>query len=481
MPRRYLLFGLVSLALLMASINNTIVQIALPAMRSGLGTSLLLIGWTVTIFQLGQLLVMPVAGKLADELGRKRVFLASVALFTVSSALCGLAPNVYVLIVFRALQAIGGGAFLPTATGIVADAFKEQRMKAIGLFSSVFPIGGVIGPNIGGLLIDQASWRWVFYVNVPIGAAVLVLTWLLYHPEQKPPVRRPIDFLGIGLYGTAITAVLVSLTWMGKHPQAVTRAPLLWAVIAGAAALFVLWYRHEARTTAGMVDITLLRSRPFLAANLYNFLFGAGVFGFSAFLPTYAVLHYGMSATLAGTLLTPRAIAMMGTSTVAALFLLRFGYRLPMIVGVLAIALSLVLTGLGPRDPTILGVTLSSAVYLAITTTFIGFGFGLSGPASSNAALDIMPDKVSAITGLRGMFRQTGGTIGTAVVVFLISLFADEAYGLQVVFIGLGAFLLLVIPVVFLIPDGARDLRRAGRAAEEERPAVRADATPTTR
>jgi EmrB/QacA subfamily drug resistance transporter len=461
--RKYLIFALVSLALLMASIDSTIVAVGLPAMRTGLHTSLPLIGWTVTAYQLGQLLVMPVAGKLSDELGRKRVFLAAIAIFTLASWLCAIAPNVYVLILCRILQAIGGGAFLPSCTGIVADAFQEKRAQAIGLFSSIFPIGGIIGPNIGGVIIDNLSWRFIFSINVPLGIAVLALTWWLYRPARQPSVRTPIDVTGVALYGAGITGLLLSLTWLGGHPHALTHTPLLWAAVLLVGALFVAWYQHESRTATPMIDLTLVRHRPFLAANIYNFLFGAGVFGFTAFLPTYAELHYRMSATAAGALLTPRAIIMVVTSTLAAFFLIRFGYRLPMILGVCLVSVSLLLTGLGPEQVSLFGLHVSNFVYLAATIAVLGLGFGLSGPASNNAALDIMPGNIAAVTGIRGMFRQTGGTIGTAMVVFTLSLFSDAAYGLQVVFVALAFVILLIIPVVFLIPDTARQRRKAGQ------------------
>jgi len=461
--RKYVIFGLVSLALLMSSIDSTIVAVGLPAMRAGLHTDVVLIGWTVTSYQLGQLLVMPLAGKLSDELGRKRVFLTSIAIFTVASFMCGLAPNVYLLILARVVQAIGGGAFLPSCTGIVADTFGENRGKAIGLFASIFPIGGVIGPNIGGVIVDHISGRYIFYVNVPIGIAVLLLTWVLYRPQQAGSGKAGrIDFMGVAMYGGAMTLLLLALTWLGQHPAAAGRAPLLWIAFGSVMALFVFWYRHEARTPYAMIDTALLKSRPFLAANSYNFLFGAGVFGFTAFLPTYAELHYHMSATAAGALLTPRALVMIATSTVASLFLIRFGYRLPMIAGVSLVSLSLLVTSLGAENVSIAGLHLSNFVYLACVIAILGLGFGLSGPASNNAALDIMPGKVAAVTGIRGMFRQTGGTIGTAMVVFMMALYSDPAKGLQVIFFCLSLVMLCIIPIVFLIPDTARARRRAG-------------------
>lgn len=464
MRRKHVIFGVVALALLMSSIDSTIVAVALPAMRADLHTSITLAGWTITAYQLGTLLVMPLAGKLSDELGRKRVFLAAVGLFTASSFLCGLAPNVYVLIACRLLQAIGGGAVLPSCTGIVADTFAERRGQAIGLFSSIFPIGGIIGPNLGGVIVDTLSWRSVFYVNVPIGLAVLALTWLLYHPQQQRTKRTAIDVLGVALYGGAISTLLASLTWLGGHPQAV-HAPLLWAALAGAGALFVVWYRHERRTREPMIDTTLLRYRPFLAANTYNFLFGAGVFGFTAFLPLYAQVRYQMSATEAGALLTPRAVVMIITSTVSSFYIIRLGYRLPMILGICAVSLSLMLTSLGAENVHLFGIAVPNIAYLSAVVALMGLGFGLSAPASNNAALDLIPGKVAAVTGIRGMFRQTGGTLGTALVVVMASLFSDEARGLQVVFFGLAWVIFLIIPVVFLIPDSAR-ARRRGRSAE---------------
>jgi EmrB/QacA subfamily drug resistance transporter len=463
--RKYVIFGLVALALLMSSIDSTIVAVGLPAMRESFGTSILLIGWTLTAYQLGQLIVLPLAGKLSDELGRKRVFLGAVAIFTVASFLCGIAPNVETLIVFRVLQALGGGAFLPSCTGIISDTFGEKRSQAIGLFSSIFPIGGVIGPNIGGVIIDNLSWRYIFYVNVPIGIAVFLLTLGIYHSPAEARLRSKLDFTGVAMYGAAITVVLLALTWLGQHPHDAGHAPLFWASLLGAAALLAFWYRFEARTASPMIDTTLLKFRPFLAANAYNFLFGAAVFGFTSFLPTFAELHYGMSATEAGALLTPRAVIMVATSTVAAFYIIKLGYRLPMIAGVCLVAASLFLTSLGLTDVVIFGIQIPNFVYLAAIIALLGLGFGLSAPASNNAALDLFPGRVAAVTGIRGMFRQTGGVLGTAMTVFVASLFADEARGLQVVFFAMVFIMLAIIPVVFLIPDAAR-ARRSGGTVE---------------
>ena len=444
----------------MSSIDFTVVAVGLPAIRLGLHTSLLLVGWTVTIYEFGQLLVFPLAGKLSDELGRKRVFLVSVVLFTTSSFLCGFAPNIYVLIVCRFLQALGGGAFLPSCTGITADLFPEKRAQAVGLFSSIFPIGGVIGPNIGGIIIDHLSWRYIFYLNVPLGVLVLGLTLWLYRPQVEVVERRRIDFLGTALYGTAIFTMLMILSWLGVAPQAAPRSPLLWLLLFFAIGLILLFARHERRTEEPLLDLELVRGKAFIAANAYAFIWGAGIYGFMAFLPTYAELHYGMSATEAGALLTPRGIVMIIVSTAASFYLIKSGYRWPMIAGVVVVVASLLLTSLGPTHPAIAGSHFNSFIYLAAVIGLLGVGFGLSGPASNNAALDLAPTKIAALTGIRSMFRETGGTLGAGTTVFVVTLFADPARGLQVVFIALACVLVLIIPVVFWIPDTARSSRQ---------------------
>jgi EmrB/QacA subfamily drug resistance transporter len=458
----------------MSSIDFTIVAVGLPAIRSGLHTSLLLVGWTVTIYEFGQLLVFPLAGKLSDELGRKRVFLIAVVLFTVSSFLCGFAPNIYVLIVCRFLQALGGGAFLPSCTGLAADLFPEKRAQAVGLFSSIFPIGGVIGPNIGGIIIDHLSWRYIFYLNVPLGALVLALMLGLYRPQQDAVERRKIDFLGTALYGSAIFLALIFLSWLGEAPKSAPHSPLLWLLLLTAAGLLLLFAHHERRTDEPLLDLELIRGKAFVAANAYAFIWGAGIYGFMAFLPTFAELHYGMSATEAGALLTPRGIVMIIVSTAASFYLIRSGYRWPMIIGVIIVMASLLLTSLGPTHPEIAGNHFNSFIYLAAVIGLLGVGFGLSGPASNNAALDLAPTKIAAITGIRSMFRETGGTLGAGTTVFVVTLFANPARGLQVVFVALAFVLVLIIPVVFLIPDTARaSQRRAGVATRlaEQAPA----------
>ena len=171
--RRYLIFVTASLSLLMYAIDTTVVAVAFPNFTRELHSNVLWSAWTISIFFIAVTMAVPLAGNLGDSFGRKKVFLVSLVLFTGSSLACGLAPTIHALIAFRFLQGIGGACFIPTASGIVSEHFPENREAAIGLFSSIFSMGAVIGPNLGGWIVSQYSWRYIFYINVPIGMLLM--------------------------------------------------------------------------------------------------------------------------------------------------------------------------------------------------------------------------------------------------------------------------------------------------------------------
>lgn len=450
----YFIFGIVALALLMASIDATIVAVSLPTLLVDLRTNLAWVSWTMTGYQFSQSIAMPMAGKLSDEWGRKRLFIIAAAVFTASSIAAGLAPNVYWLIVFRVIQGLGGGAFLPSATGIISDAFGVRRTTAIGLFGSIFPIGGILGPNIGGFIIDHFSWRWIFFVNVPIGLALILLGLLVLPKGNIAAVSRRIDAVGAGLFSGAILSVLYALTSWANRPEGIEAMTLVFFAVG--AALFVVLVWHERRTEQPMIDLALVRARPFLAVNVFNLVLGAVIFGFFSFIPYYATVAYGMTAGQSGLVLTPRSLAMMITSAVSSFLIIRLRYRLPMVIGLVIMAASLFLLGQGYHSESMLGFNLGDLALLATLVMLGGIGMGIANPAANNAALDLLPDKIAAVAGLRGMFRSVGGVLGTAALALALSRASDKAQGLETIFIVLGVLLLLLIPVVFLIPDKTR-------------------------
>ncbi len=457
----YITFGIVSLALLMSSIDSTIVSVSLPTILNDLQTNLAYVGWTLTGYQFSQCIMMPISGKLSDEWGRKRLFMIAVMVFTASSLAAGFAPNIYWLIIFRIIQGAGGGAFMPSATGIISDSFGEKRRaSAIGLFNSIFPIGGIIGPNLGGLLIDHLSWRWIFFVNIPIGVILLIFGTLMLPKGDTVASSRHIDVMGAGFFSGAMLSILYGLTAWANNPAQI--GIITWVLFAVGGILLYLFVRHESRDPQPMIELKLLKWRPFAAANFYNLMFGFIVLGFFAFIPYYATVAYGMTAEQSGLLLTPRSIIMIATSALTSLFIIRFRYRLPMILGLCIISLSLYLLSRGYSDVSFMGLDIHNLALLSVFVALGGIGVGIANPASNNAVLDLIPEKIAAVAGLRGMFRQTGGMLGTATVVLALSHYQDKGLGFEHLSLFFSVFLLLLIPIVFLIPDTARQ-RKNGR------------------
>ncbi len=453
----------------MFSIDSTVVSVALPNMMLDLQTSLVWVGWTLTGYMLTQTAVMPLAGKLSESFGRMRVFLACVFLFTLGSLLCGLAPNIYVLIGCRILQALGGGGFLPIAAGIVAREFPTNRDRMIGLFSSIFPLGGIIGPNLGGFIVEHWSWREVFLINVPIGIVVLVILLRQASPSE-PTTERRIDFRGALLFAAAITSLLAGLSLLGNDPG-FFRTPAFWVLIVGSGALLVLFGSQELRTPEPVLDLRLVFRHPFLAANAYNFVFGASVFGFFTFIPYYAVVQYGMSPAESGAILTPRSVVMTATSAVVSLYILRLGYRWPMLAGMACIVGTMLLLSQAWSDITIGGLLIGTFPLVAAEVALGGLGMGLAAPSSSNALLDLLPERAAVVTGIRGVFRSTGGVIGTAFIALALELSPDKAAGMRTIYAVLAVLLLTTVPLTFLIPDTAR-ARRRSHATSEPAPAA---------
>jgi EmrB/QacA subfamily drug resistance transporter len=440
----------------MSSIDNTIVSVAVPQLGAALDAPLVWVGWTLTAYELVQIVMLPVAGKLSDSLGRRRIFVACLALFTLGSLLCGLAPSIGFLIAFRALQAVGAGGLMPSAIGIVSDQFRDRRAQAIGLFTSIMPIGSIVGPNIGGFILEHWTWRELFFVNVPIGVVVIAgAGWLLQEQASTATRAFRVDAVGIALYAGGIVAFMYGLTILGEDASLI-HGPGFWGLIAASVALLVAFLRHVRTAADPVVSYRLLAQFPFLAANLYNFFFGAAVFGFFSFVPYYAVVRFGMSPFESGAILTPRAIAMVVASTITSLFILRLGYRVPMLVGMGLVCLSLLLLGQGQTTMHVGPVQLSGFWFMAFVLMISGAGMGIANPSSNNAALDLEPRHAAALTGVRGMFRFTGGVVSIAAVVLALSFFPDQAEGLSTIFKALAAVLLVTVPLTFLIPDTAR-------------------------
>ena len=451
--RRYFIFVTAGLGLLMYSIDSTVVAVAFPNFIREFDTNVLWAAWTISIYYIGVTIAMPLAGNLSDSFGRKRVFLISLILFTASSLVCGLAPNIYTLIGFRFLQGIGGASFLPTASGIVSDHFPENRERAIGFFTSIFPIGGLIGPNLGGWIVSRYSWRYIFYINLPICLCLMALIMILLK-DSKVLSRHRIDIRGAAFISGSILFLMFGLNFVGESFSGLS---LLFTAIFLILSLFLLllFFRQEKKATNPILDLVLLKSTPFMAANLLNMFVGAGVFGIFAFVPLYATSVHKLSTLMSGMILTPRSLGTIPASAIVSFMLKRWGYRWPMVWGLGIISFTTILLGQNQLWG-IMGIQLGTVEMLSLLILIGGIGMGILFPAVNNACIELMPAKVASIVGLRGMFRTVGGALGVSIITFILHLSSDPVIGFKITFLSFGLGLLCVIPLVFLMPAGTQ-------------------------
>ncbi len=450
--RQYLIFAIASSALIMASIDQTIVAVALPVMIEELDTSLALASWTIIASQLTQTIVLPLAGNFGDRWGRKRLLLVSILIFTLGSIGAGLSPSIYPLIVCRVIQAIGGGMFFPCAAGIVGDVFTEgRRQTAVGLFVTIFQIGGIIGPNIGGLVTDTFSWRGIFFINIPLSIVILLLG-LLFIPRDHinlEAAKQKLDVSGAAYFATGVFMLLFGLTYLANHPDDFA-SPVPWTSFAIGAFMLTYFVRHEGRTERPIIDLKLVRWRPFFACNFQQFIWSSCWNGFFNFIPYYAAVAYGMTATQGGAILTPRAIMAVLVSALSSVFIHRLGYRRPWLVGIWMMAASMMLMSVAVNP--IAGLGPSEFLVMSIFTGIGGIAVGVAIPPSQAAYFELKPEAMASAAGFRAMAANSGGVFGTAIVTLALSQFDDKVLGVQIIFFALGVMVLISQIWVFMVP-----------------------------
>jgi MFS family permease len=296
---------------------------------------------------------------------------------------------------------------------------------------------------VGGVFVSYWSWRGIFLVNVPIGIVLIALT-VKFIPSSSVRKQSRVDVRGILLLAVLIATAMFGISYLGSG-----QVPLYSPVFLGseAVALVALWafVRHSRRDAAPFVPYRLLRGRGFGIMNLINLVYGAAALGFSALVPLYAQERYHIAPLGAGTLLTARAVGMIAVAGVAAMALRRTGYRLPMVIGFAVLAGGLVMMSLSPG--------ISAYAWLAIAAAITGFGMGLSVPASNNASLQLAPDQVAAIAGLRGMFRQSGSIIAVSVTTAIIARSSHPGLVQAHVFVVFAVLLIALLPLIRLVPD----------------------------
>ena len=404
--RTLIIIGALLLGMLLAALDQTIVATALPTIAGDLhGLSHL--SWVVTAYLLASTVSTPLWGKLGDLYGRKTFFEASIVIFLIGSALAGLANSMLTLIAFRAVQGIGGGGLLTGAQTIVADVVPaRERGRYQGLFGSVFGVTSVLGPLIGGFFVDNLSWRWVFYVNLPIGVVALAVVAAVL-PGHLRRAQHRIDYAGTVLLAGAATS-LVLLTSLGGTTYAWSSAPIF---IMGAAAvvLAVAFVWAESRAAEPVIPLHLFRNRVFSASSAVGFVVGFAMFGSIAYLPQYMQIVKGASPTVSGLRLLPLMAGLLTTSIVSGRLVTRWGrYRVFPIVGTATMTVGMyLLSHLGVATNDWL-----ASLYMLILGAGIGLSLQVLVVAVQNA---VSYADLGAATGGATFFRSIGGSFGTAV------------------------------------------------------------------
>jgi EmrB/QacA subfamily drug resistance transporter len=396
----------VMMAMLLSAVDQTVVGTAMPRIIADLN-GLQHYAWVATAYLLAATASMPIWGKLSDAFGRKRFFILGMVLFVIGSALCGQANGMTELILFRAFQGLGAGAMLPITQAIIGDIFPPaQRAKWNGLLMSVFAVATIIGPLLGGWITDNASWRWVFYVNLPVGIAAIIVTAVAL-PGHVQTHKHRIDYSGAVLLVAAAVPLLLGFSWAGSEYAWVS-----WQIVglfAFAAVMAVAFVFRELRAAEPVINPRLFENRVFSVSALASALQSAAMFGAIMFLPLFVQGVQGKSATNSGIILMPLMIGAMITSIGAGQILARTGrYKLLVIAGFVTVTL-------GSWLLSRMGVETSSAV-LTRNMVLMGLGLGIAMSSFTVIVQNQYPShRLGEVSAGLQFFRSIGSTIGMAV------------------------------------------------------------------
>lgn len=393
------------LGISLASLDTTIVGTAMPTIVGKLG-GITLYSWVFSAYLLASTTTVPIFGKLADLFGRKPIFLFGTAIFLIGSAASGASQSMEQLILFRAIQGLGAGAVLPIVLTIIGDIFVlEERARVQGLFSGVWAVSSVVGPALGGLIVDHFSWRWVFYINIPFGllSAFLLIVYFKEKVERKKVV---LDYVGTLTLSGAIVALLFALlqggtSWAWNSLQSV-------ALFALAGLLLALFIYQENHTAEPILPLTLFKNRIIAISSIGGVVLGVILYGITSYVPLFVQGVKGGTATSAGVTLVPLLLAWPISSTLSGKIILRFGYRFTAVMGASFATIGVGMMTLFRMD--------TGLPFIVVSMLMIGTGLGFMSTAFVIAVQNAVPWNLRGVATASTQFVRTmGGTIGVAV------------------------------------------------------------------
>jgi EmrB/QacA subfamily drug resistance transporter len=406
------ILGAVLLVLFLSSLDQTVVGTALPRIVTDLQGNELYT-WVVTAYLLSSTITVPIYGKFSDVFGRKPMLLIGVGVFLLGSAFSGLSQSMVQLIAFRGLQGLGAGALFPVSLAIIGDLFSpRERGRYQGLFGAVFGLSFILGPFIGGVLTDDASWRWVFYVNLPLGVAALIVITVVLPNVRRGASVRDLDYLGIVLFTAGVVPLLVGLTDKGQTDSSGHLygwvSPQVGLLLLIAAVLLTLFLLVERRAKEPIIPLDLFRDRSYAATNTATFLVAFALFAAVIYLPRYYQAVRGVSATRSGYEIWPLLVGLIGGSIVSGMLISRTGrYK-----GILLSAMGSLVVG------NVLMTRLTAQTDSVVLWTWmllIGVGVG---PAMAGYTVVVQSivarDRLGVATSTLTFLRQIGGSVGLA-------------------------------------------------------------------
>jgi EmrB/QacA subfamily drug resistance transporter len=397
---------------IMSILDTTIVNVALETLSRELNASLSTIQWVSTGYMLALGAVIPLTGWMSERFGAKRVWMTSVALFGAGSALCGLAWSAESLIFFRILQGIGGGMIMPVGMSVLAQTAGPHRVgRVMSVVGMPMLLGPILGPVIGGLIVDTASWRWIFYVNVPIAVLALVLAARLLHADAGRAEAGKLDWLGLALLSPGVAAIVFGLSETETHGGITD--PIAWVPIVAGALLVAAFVWHALRAPRPLLDVRLFRVPAFGAAAATTFLLAASLFGAMIIMPLYYQVGRGESALIAGLLMAPQGLG--------AALAMPFAGRLADRVGGGHVAVVGLLIATVGTLPFVFITGHSSYWLLGGILVLRGVGIGATMmPAMAAAFATLEHSQVPRATSALNVLQRVGGSIGTCVLAVVL-------------------------------------------------------------